>query len=361
MAFISFQPKDYFKTKLYTGSGSAQALTGVGFTPDWVWTKNRSYADNHKIVDKVRWVSSSNSSQLSSSTANAAGTQGIINSFDADGYTLSTGDRGWNSSNGDNFVSWNWKAANSTGSSNTDGSITSTVSTTASTGFSIVKFTGTGANATVGHGLSTAPRMIMIKNCSQSANWIVYHKSLTSAAYRISLDTTSTEASDSTAFNSTAPTSSVFSVGTSFRSNGSGNTLIAYCFADTNGFIKCGKYMGNSTTNGAFAYTGFKPAFVLLKGINISTSYGEWSIFDNKRPTVNSVSYDINPMSTVLWSNTSNTESEIGSAEKIQFHSNGFKMKANDARTNSGNEGYLYLAMAAEPFVASNGDIATAR
>jgi hypothetical protein len=152
MSYITFQPKDYFNTKLYTGSGSAQSLTGVGFQPDWIWIKNRSYADHHKVVDRVRWVSSSNSAQLSTNQDSAAGTQGIITSFDSDGFTLTTGDRGWNSSNGDNFVSWNWKA-NGSGSSNTDGTITSTVSANTTAGFSIVTYTGTGSAATVGHGL----------------------------------------------------------------------------------------------------------------------------------------------------------------------------------------------------------------
>ena len=166
MAYTTInKSSDYFNTKLYTGSGSAQSLTGVGFQPDWIWIKNRSYADHHKAVDRVRWVSSSNSAQLEPNQNSAAGSQGIITSFDSDGFTLTTGDRGWNSSNGDNFVSWNWKAGGGAGSSNTDGSTSSTVSANTTAGFSIVRYTNpsSGAPFTVGHGLGAAPKMIITK------------------------------------------------------------------------------------------------------------------------------------------------------------------------------------------------------
>ena len=349
---------DHFNTKLYTGSGSAQSLTGVGFQPDWIWIKNRSYADHHKVVDRVRWVSSSNSAQLSPNQDSAAGTQGIITSFDSDGFTLTTGDRGWNSSNGDNFVSWNWKA-NGQGSSNTDGTINTTYTSANTTaGFSISQYTGTGSNATVGHGLGAVPQMMIVKNLSTSVDWIVYHSKLGNTK-NLRLNTNEQVDTSGTIWNNTTPTSSVFSIGTASAVNGSGNNFVAYCFTEKKGFSKFGQYKGNGSADGAFVYTGFKPAFVFCRFIDASNGY-DYIMYDNKRPTVSGVSYDINPINYILEANTSDAEN-TSSNFKCDFLSNGFKFRGTESNVNDNGYDYIYWAIAAAPLVGSNNIPCTAR
>ncbi len=340
---------DYFNTKLYTGSGSAQSLTGVGFQPDWIWIKNRSYADHHKAVDRVRWVSSSNSAQLSPNQTSAAGTQGIITSFDSDGFTLTTGDRGWNSSNGDNFVSWNWKA-NGQGSSNTDGTINTTYTSASTTsGFSISTWTGTGSNGTIGHGLGAVPKMLIIKSTSNTQAWMVYHVGpgnnsegqITNGAFSAS----------STAWQDTDPTNQVFYVSGSAGDsvNASGYTYVGYAFAEVKGFSKIGSYTGNGNADGTFVYTGFKPSWVMIKRYDSGTL--DWNMYDNKR-------LGYNGGDAPLFANLSNAESnDYG---RIDLVSNGFKIRtSNDQLANNGGS-FLYMAFAEAPLVTSGNIPATA-
>jgi hypothetical protein len=357
MAYITFQPSDYFNTKLYTGSGSAQSLTGVGFQPDWIWIKNRSYADHHKVVDRVRWVSSSNSAQLSPNQNSAAGTQGIITSFDSDGFTLTTGDRGWNSSNGDNFVSWNWKA-NGAGSSNSDGSITSTVSANTTAGFSISTYTGNSTQgATLGHGLGVAPSMIILKSTTHTEDWAVTNVGLNSTNpwdYYMNLNSDGSKSQNNNRFGNVAPTSTVFTLGSSDEVNGSGKSYVAYCFAEKKGFSKFGGYSANGSTDGPFIYTGFKPAFVMIKAhSNNSTN---WVMLDNKR----SSSGGSNAMDKWLYANANDSEVDQ-SGNPTDFLSNGFKMRNNGAYLNGSGRSYIYMAFAEEPLVSSNNIPATAR
>jgi hypothetical protein len=268
MAYTTIDKSDdYFNTVLYTGTGATQSITGVGFQPDWVWIKNRSRTDYHSLYDVVRGVTNeiyTNGTFVEYSNANA------LTAFGSDGFTVgSANDVNFN---GSNIVSWNWKA-NGAGVSNTDGSITSTVSANTTSGFSIVSYTGTGSAATIGHGLSTSPSMILIKNRTTAYSWIVYHKSL-GATKNLYLDLTGASDISSIQFNDTEPTSSVFSVGTSLATNKSSDSIIAYCFAEKKGFSKFGSYTGNGSADGTFVYTGFKPAFVMYK--NSTDSGDSW-------------------------------------------------------------------------------------
>ena len=216
------KPSEYFNTKLWTGNdGSGHAITGVGFQPDFVWIKNRNTTDDQNLFDSVR----GNTKIVLSNSSAAEITNGSrLESFDSDGITVGA-DNDTNR-NGDSIVGWNWKAGG-TASSNTDGSITSNVSANTTSGFSIVSYTGTGANATVGHGLGVAPKMIITKGRSFADDWLCYHSSLGNGKYII-LNKTNAEASSTLPWNSTSPTSSVFSVGSSGTTNNNGGTIIAY-------------------------------------------------------------------------------------------------------------------------------------
>ena len=339
------KPSDYFNTKLYTGTGSELALTGVGFQPDFTWIKGRSGATEHVLTDSVRGVTK----ELSSNDDGAEETvaQGLT-AFGSDGFTVGT-DGSYNTSSA-TYASWNWLGANGT-ASNGSGSITSTVSANTTSGFSIVTYTGNAsAGATLGHGLSATPKMMLIKRATGGATqWVVYHVSTgnTKALY---LNTTATPLTVTGFFNNTTPTSSVFTVGTDTACNGDGNDMIAYCFADVQGYSKFGSYTGNGNADGTFVYTGFKPAFVMIKNSSHAGQY--WEIFDNKRNTFN-----VN--NNKLYPNANLAEQQ----ENFDIVSNGFKCRDTGGTNVSGNT-YIYMAFAEEPFVTSttNGSIpATAR
>ena len=337
------KPSDYFNTVLWTGDGtSSNSITGVGFQPDWNWIKRRSSVASHHLQDIIRGSTVSVYSNLT----NAEGTDvNNVTSFDSDGFTLGNGS-GVNTS-GVTYVGWNWLASNTT-ASNTDGSITSTVSANTTSGFSIVSYTGTGSNATVGHGLGTAPSMIIAKNRNDATNWFVGHNSLGWTKY-IVLNSTGAEVTD-TVWNDTAPTSNLFSVGTFNSINGSGDSMIAYCFAEKKGFSKFGSYTGNGSADGTFVYTGFKPAFVIIKRTNSTES---WYIHDNKRNT-------FNPSDTHLLANSSNAELSLSSLA-IDLLSNGIKMRGTDTGYNASGSSYIYMVFAENPFTTSTGIPTTAR
>ncbi len=341
------KPTDYFNTKLYTGTGSSQSITGVNFQPDFTWVKDRDTAGyNHVLNDNVRGVTK----YLRSNLTNAEATiTDAITSFDSDGFTLgSDTSNGEHNRSGINYASWNWLGANGT-ASNTDGSITSTVSANTTSGFSIVSYTGNAtAGATVGHGLGVTPDMFIVKVRSTTNNWAVYHKSMgaTKAMY---LDGTSAETTDGW-LNNTAPDSSVFTLSGGNYGNTSGNTHIAYCFAEKKGFSKFGSYTGNGNADGPFVYTGFKPAWVMIKRTD-STS--DWYMYDNKRDS-------INVMSRRLESNNSDSEVNSPSA-KMDFVSNGIKFRGTDSAFNVSGASYIYMCFAESPLVGTNNTPATAR
>jgi hypothetical protein len=334
MAYTTIKkPSDYFNTLLWTGTGAENAITGVGFQPDWVWIKNRDAAEQNKLYDAVRGATKN----IYSNLTNAEGTDAnSLKSFDSDGFTLGT--EGSLNASGQDIVGWNWKA-NGSGVSNTDGSITSTVSANTTSGFSIVSWTGSGANATVGHGLGIAPKFLIVKNRSSVTSWAV--QTSTGAGFEMNLNNTEAQTATSVYWNSTDPTSSVFSVGTNAATNNSGDNMIAYCFAPIKGFSKFGSYEGNGSTDGTFVYTGFKPAFVIVKRTNTT---GSWMMFDNKRNT-------FNPEDKFLYSDLSNAE---GTLTALDFVSNGFKFRNADTFWNASGSTYIYMAFAEEPLVGDN-------
>jgi hypothetical protein len=272
-----------------------------------------------------------------------------LSAFGSDGYTLN-GNLASMNTNNDTYASWNW-LANGAGSANTDGSI-NTVATSANTtsGFSIVKYTGNGsAGATVGHGLGSTPSTIFVKKISAIGDWSSYHSVLGNTGY-MRLNNGNAFATASTYWNNTTPTSSVFTLGTTGNVNGSGVSYIAYCFAEKQGFSKMGSYKGNGNADGTFIYTGFSPAFIIIKNTNAGEA---WQMFDNKRPDINQTNgrYSLNP-------NTNGVEYQ--GAPLIDLVSNGFKLRTS---TNSLNvaQNFIYIAFAEEPLVASNFNPATAR
>ena len=330
----------YMNPKTYTGNGGTQSITGVGFKPDMTWLKKRNGTANHHLVDAVRGVGY----YVYPNLTNAQGGNGsaLLTSFNTDGFTLDSGAD--SNASGATGVGWSWKAgnlSNGTGVSNTDGSITSTVSANTTSGFSIVSYTGTGANATVGHGLGVAPKMIIVKNEDASVNWLVYHDSIP-ATNTLILNTTASSASDN-AWNSTDPTPNVFSIGVTGSGNGSGQGLIAYCFADIQGFSKMGSYTGNGNANGPFIYTGFKPAFVMVKASSVT---GNWVMSDNKRSVFNRVQ-------NTLYANVA--DAELTDGVYFDLLSNGFKIKDASSANNTSGATYVYMAFAENPFVATSG------
>ena len=340
------KPTDYFNTKLYTGNGSTQSITGVGFQPDWTWIKSRTTTNSHALYDAVRGATKT----LRSNTTGAEATSSqSLTSFDSDGFSV--GSDGQENGSGRNYASWNWKAGGSA-SSNTDGSITSTVSANTTSGFSIVTYTGNGIASTVGHGLGVVPSMIIVKcrNAGSTA-WTVYHKNLNNASNHI-LELNDTKASfGSDRFNTTAPTSSVFSVNAgSSTVNQSGNTYVAYCFAEKKGFSKFGSYTGNGNNNGTFVYTGFKPAFCIVKRTD---GLADWNMYDNKR-----IGY--NPLNYFVYPNLSNAE-DTSNPQWFDLLSNGFQLRNTSTMANTSGGSYIYMAFAENPFVTSTGIPTVAR
>ena len=344
MAIID-KPSDFFNTKLWTGTGNAQTISGVGFQPDLSWSKGRNYDYAHQLIDSVRGITkqlNSNDDQPEGTNANG------ITAFNSDGFVIGTQPE--MSSNGKTFASWNWKAGTSftnDASSTGIGTIDSTGSASDTSGFSIVSYTGTGSAGTIKHGLSTAPDLFIIKRRDSANDWRVGSSALTNFVKHVNLNTTAAESDLAAAFNSTGPTTSVFSVGTSVSTNASSGTYIAYCFASINSYSKFSSYIGNGNADGTFVYLGFKPAFVMIK--SSSNSGQAWVMQDNKRDGFNYNNHR-------LFANSSATEE---STVRMDLLSNGFKCRDNDGNGNGFT--YIFMAFAENPFVASNFNPATAR
>jgi len=338
---------DYFNTKLFTGNGSLpRAITGVGFQPDFVWLKNRDVAYNHQLYDSVRGTSAG---VLYSNSTSAQDNTYQMSSFDSDGYTMGS-QLGAVNGNGEDIVSWNWKA-NGASSANTDGSINSTVSVNTTSGFSIVKYTGnsggSGYSATIGHGLGVAPKLIFVKCITHSAEWNVYANDATDF---LILNESNATSDDDTRWYDTAPTNSVFTVGTNTNVNNVGRDYIAFCFAEKTGYSKFGTYTGNGNADGSVIYTGFKPAFYIIKRLDTT---GSWIIKDTKRP-----GYNVN--GTYLVADTNIAEATGSGNLATDEYSNGFKMRGTSAAINENGGTYTYLAFG-QTLVGSNNIPATAR
>jgi len=351
MAYTTIDdPTIYFNTVLFTGTASGnKAVTGVGFQPDWVWTKNRVDAYGHNLYDSVRGVGkylNSNESAAESTSATS------MVSFDSDGFTVGTGDNVQYSSN--NGVSWNWKAGGSA-SSNSNGSITSSVSANTTAGFSIVSYTGNGTDgATVGHGL-TSPKLVLIKDRDNDTPWLMYgfpnHPTFTTDGDLIKLNLTDALVSNDSTTELSIGSSTVTFVDAGSAINASSTDFIMYCFQEIKGYSKFGSFTGNGNADGTFVYLGFKPAFVIAK---LSSGSGQdWQITDNKRNSFNTVDK-------LLYANGSNAEVTSGS-HPIDYLSNGFKCRGTGDGNNGSGKTYIYMAFAEAPFVTSTGIPTTAR
>ena len=335
-------PTSFFNTVTYSGSNSDQSITGVGFQPDWVWIKNRSSTPSHMLNDVARGAGK----QINSDNTSAELDRTYFESFDSDGFSLDGNVSDYNQS-GSNFVSWSWLAGNGT-ASNGNGSITSTVSANTTAGFSIVSYAGTGSNATVGHGLGVAPKMVIIKHRSDTYDWVVYHKDAGNTGF-LRLNTTNATDTGINMFQNTDPTSSVFSISTHGAVNDSSDNFIAYCFTEKQGYSKIGSYTGGSDP---FVYLGFKPAWIMFKNSSASEN---WRIIDNKRDTDN-------PAAQHLYPNLNSAEgSGTSYNDFVDFLSNGFKIRSGSGEIDGSGNTITYMAFAEAPFVNSNGVPANAR
>ena len=350
-------PSAYFQTTLYSGTGSQQSITNGGnsdLQPDWLWIKERDGTSSHQIMDAVRLYynrieSNNDSAQLDAGQTGA--TNQNVTSFDSDGFGVKNG--GAVNESGKTYVAWQWKAGtalnNSAGANG--GSIATTGSINTTSGFGIVKHEGSGANATIYHGLRKIPRMIITKNIDQTFHWSVY--TFHSNTKILRLNGTNAEATE-TAFQSTHPTATVQSLGDHNQNNGatdgSSDTHISYMFCDVQGFSKIGSYTGNSNADGEFIYTGFEPAFVMTKS---TASTSNWEIKDNKR-----LGYNV--IDTYIKANANAAEDTGVDSHAMDFLSNGFKHRGNNDEVN-GTESYIYMAFAKSPFVTSGGVPNTAK
>ena len=329
-------PSKYFQSTTYTGNGSTQSINQSGnstFQPDWVWIKNRDAADSHIWTDAVRGATKI----LESNDADAEVTDAdTLTGFESDGFALGDDDKV--NTNTENYIAWQWKA-NGAGSSNEDGTINTTAtSVNTTTGVSISTYTGTGSNATVGHGLGVAPKMVIVKRRNTSESWRVWHTAMTDGSYFMNLENTDGQASIAAIWNSTAPTSSVVSVGTNASVNGSSDTHVMYAFADVEGFSKFAAYTGNGNADGPFVHTGFKPAFLMFKVVSTTDS---WQVYDTARQDYNVFGRSLTP-------NANAVESSFSA--RVDLLSNGFKARSTNTAVNGSGQTYLFMAFAEAPF-----------
>ena len=362
MAYTTIDnPEEYFVTTIWTGSGGAKTITGLEFKPDLIWTKTRSVGYNHMLSDSSRGFNA-NSELGSNSTAAEGGlsaeTYGYKSGHTSDGWTMVDGtdtvdgqEDGNTNQPSVTYVGWTWAANGGTTASNSSGTnITSTVQANTTAGFSIVTFTGTGNDGdSYGHGLSSAPELVFPKKRSGTSNWQGYaFDGGNSQYFYLNL----TNAFASTSGNSAASSSSVITTDGSGDSNPSGGTVVSYCFHSVKGYSKIGRYTGNGSTDGPFIYTGFKPAWLMIKR---SDSTSEWHIWDNKRED-----YNGNPNNTASRANNNNAESD-STDYSIDFLSNGFKLRNASNLDNASSSTQVYMAFAEHPFVSSEGVPTTAR
>ena len=343
MAYISFQPSDFFSTVLWTGDGTAigsggQTITGVGFQPDMVWLKARNDTHWHNVYDAPRGATYR--IFPNDSNAQSGPDSESLTSFNSDGFVVGS-DNNVND-NGDLYVGWNWKAGTTTGIAGSPSITPTSYSFNQAQGFSIIKYTGNATSgATLPHGLGVAPKMIIVKNLDDGHEWGVYHEIMGATKY-LYLDTTAIAGTSSTRWNDTAPDATLFTIGNNSTVNTSGEEYIAYCFADVKGYQKMGGYDGNSNADGPFLYCGFRPAFVLIKIWN-SGDPKNWAIMDNKR-----LGYNEDNNSLYI-----NTAAEATS-DTIDILSNGFKLRRVDDTLNRINLKYIWYAVAEFPIVSSN-------
>ena len=332
MAYSNIKdPSEHFNTVLYTGDGSAdQSMTGVGFKPDFLWIKRRNASERHVLTNVQMGASSGAYKWLDSSDTSAEFSGGTgVASFDSDGFTIKTSDSTWNT-NSSTYVFWSWKLNGGTTATNSDGSTDTTVQANTTSGVSVVTFTTDGGNETYGHGLGVKPDIVIVKSVSGAGSWLfttdvfdgsVDYLVMNSEGYKSNLSYG-------------AFTSSTFQY-----NDNNAVTQIAYCFASKQGFSKYGTYVGNASTDGPFIYTGFKPAWILIKA---NSNYKYWNIYDNKRDTYNSATKRLAP----------SLQAGEDTQDGIDFLSNGFKVRNSSTTLNESGTTILYMAFAENPFVA---------
>jgi len=325
-------PSKYFQTKIYTGTNNELVLTFDGnsdMQPDMIWTKNRGRVANHVLSDTVRGIGKGLYPDLTS----AEGDTNYISAIGSDGYTIVATDSVEINRDDDTFVSWNWKKS-------------------ATAGLDIVGFTGNETNRTVSHSLSAVPHYMVVRtrNGAAGRNYSVYHHKNTAAPAtdHIFWDSTQATEDDATIWNDTAPTSSVFSIGTNLGVNENNKNIIAFLWTEKQGFSKFGSYTGNGNANGPFIFTGFKPAWIMVKR---SSAAGSWLMYDNKRNTFNVADKEILTESNIA-------EDSVG---RFDILSNGFKNRTSNNANNASGQTYIYMAFAENPFVTSTGVPAAAR
>ena len=359
MAYTTInKSSNFFDTLLWTGNAaSSRAITGLNFQPDWSWAKNRDNSSRyHVVADSVRGSNGSGGMKLlypnDTQGENTSATDNF-KTLDSNGFTIGS-DANVNS-NSENIVAWNWKAV-TTGSGNTTGSGTyKTYSYSVSTisGFSIIKYVGNGSGGhTIPHHLGAVPDSMIIKNLDSTTDWTVYHKDVASPnTRRLRLNSNDYYNTDSSYWNNTSPSSTVFTVGSSTSTNGNDTNYIAYCFTSITGYSKLGGYTGNGNADGTFIYTGFKPALIIIKKATSSGSQN-WRIIDNKRLGYNDKNNPLYP---------SIANSEGTSETTVDIISNGFKLRGTGDAINSNGVGYIYYAFASAPLVGSNNVPCTAK
>ncbi len=360
MAYTTIDdPSAYFQTALWTGNGGTQSITNDGnsdLQPDWVWTKRRDTdGQNHHVVDSTRGVTKT----LVPNDVDTEATKSTgLTAFNSDGFSIGA-DENYNN-NTQTYVGWQWKANGGTTTTNDAsstgvGTIDSVNQANTTAGFSIITYTGTNAAGTIAHGLSAVPNWIITKNRVSANSWAVYHSANTSAPETdfLLLNTNAATVDNANRWNDVAPTSTVFSVKQSAETNNSDNsdTFVAYCFTEIQGYSKFGRHTGNGDADGPFIYTGFKPAWVMIKE---TAATGSWHMFDNKRKA-------FNPSDSILYADLSNQEATSQTGNPIDILSNGFKCRGGGNDTNLDGGTYVYMAFAEHPFVSSKGVPVTAK
>ena len=352
-------PSAYFQTLLYTGDGSAsQAQTNTGnsdLQPDWIWVKKTNDVRNTSNTDSSRGFNKRMETQTT--TAESTTTTDVI-SAQSNGFTV--GNNGSTGNNGDTYAAWQWKANGGTTATNNDGDITTTVQANTTAGFSIVTYTGNNTGgATIGHGLGVAPKVVFTKTRAIADNWLVYHEGIGATKY-LTLNTTSASATSTGAWNDTAPSSTVVTLG-SFDNSNDNDNMVAYCFAEIQGYSEFSSYTGNGNADGPFVYTGFKPTWLLIKN---TTAVEGWFLHDAKvddngvNDEGNPAGADGNPRERRFQVNI--TQSEVGTTTAFDFVSNGFKLRTDTGSHNGNGNSFIYMAFAEHPFVSSKGVPTTA-
>ena len=354
MAYTTIDdPSAHFQTTLYSGTGSTASVTNGGnsdLQPDWVWIKARNATRDHRLLDSTRGVqkelvSNNDAVEYTESTG--------LTAFQSDGFQHG-GANGYGAS-GENYVAWQWKANGGTTTTNDAsstgvGGLDSVYQANTTAGFSIVTYTGSGSNTTVAHGLGNVPEVIIFKKrTDDTEDWLVYHHTQGNASAGKLNTNAAWETGSSSLFDSTTPTSSVFSIKTNSKVNDSSDTYVAYCFSEVQGYSKFGNYTGNGNADGAFVYLGFKPALIIVR----ATDTDNWRMYDHKRADGHNV-IDVR-----IIADTNAAESQDDN--ECDFLSNGVKFRSSSGGVNSSGQAYTYMAWAEHPFVSSKGVPVTAR